>query len=87
MSVARTMCRGTFILMWRWPRSVRICIMSHAGHRSGYTYRMRVITPKLERYNPILFCMNDSQYARDEDREREKAYLDKRFPEKSQFEK
>lgn len=42
---------------------------------------------KLERYNPILFCMNDSQYARDEDREREKAYLDKRFPEKSQFEK
>lgn len=42
---------------------------------------------KLERYNPILFCMNDSQYARDEDREMEKAYLDKRFPEKSQFEK
>ena len=42
---------------------------------------------KLERYNPILFCMNDSQYARDEDREREKAYLDKRFLEKSQFEK
>ena len=42
---------------------------------------------KLERYNPILFCMNDSQYAKDVDREREKTYLEKRFPEKSQFEK
>lgn len=42
---------------------------------------------KLEKYNPILFCMNDSQYAKDEDRERAKAYLDRRFPEKSQFEK
>ena len=42
---------------------------------------------KLERYNPILFCMNDSQYAGDVDRARAKMYLEKRFPEKSQFEK
>ena len=42
---------------------------------------------KLDRYNPLLFCLNDSEYAQDSDRMRAKAYLDKRFPEKSRFEK
>ena len=42
---------------------------------------------KLERYNPLLFCMNDSQYAKDSDRKRVTAFLNKRFPKKSQFEK
>lgn len=42
---------------------------------------------KLERYNPILFCMNDSEYANDSDRKRAAAFLEKRFPEKSSFEK
>lgn len=42
---------------------------------------------KLERYNPILFCMNDSQYAKDSDRKRSAAFLNRRFPEKSQFER
>lgn len=41
---------------------------------------------KLERYNPLLFCMNDSQYAKDSDRKRSAAFLNRRFPEKSQFE-
>ena len=31
--------------------------------------------------------MNDSEYATDEDRMREKAYLEQRFPGKSSFEK
>ena len=35
----------------------------------------------------MLFCMNDSEYATDEDRMMEKAYLEKRFPDKSEFEK
>lgn len=42
---------------------------------------------KLERYNPLLFCMNDSEYAKDTDRKRAKAFLEARFPEKSKFEK
>ena len=42
---------------------------------------------KLERCNPTLFCMNDSEYATDNDRKRAKAFLEKRFPNKSQFEK
>ena len=42
---------------------------------------------KLERYNPLFFCMNDSEYAVDSDRKRVAAYLNSRFPEKSSFEK
>lgn len=41
----------------------------------------------LEEYNPMLFCMNDSEYATDDDRRRVTEYLSNRFPEKSQFEK
>lgn len=42
---------------------------------------------KLERYNPTFLCMNDSQFANDDDRLRSAGYLKKRFPRKSQFEK
>ncbi len=42
---------------------------------------------KLERYNPMLFCMNDSEFATDEDRKRMAEFLSLRFPDKSQFEK
>ncbi len=42
---------------------------------------------KLEKYNPLLFCMNDSEYAKDSDRKRAAEYLEQRFPNKSEFEK
>ncbi|MDE6697447.1 MAG: Stealth CR1 domain-containing protein [Muribaculaceae bacterium] len=42
---------------------------------------------KLGRYTPMLFCMNDSEYANDEGRQRCANYLKRRFPEKSSFEK
>ena len=42
---------------------------------------------KLEKYNPMLFCMNDSEYAQDCHRIMAKNYLGNRFPKKSQFEK
>ena len=41
---------------------------------------------KLDRYNPIFFCMNDSEYADDEDRMRAARFLSERFPKKSSFE-
>lgn len=41
----------------------------------------------LEKYHPVLFCMNDSERATDSDRVKEKAYLEKLFPNKSRFEK
>lgn len=42
---------------------------------------------RLEKYDPMLFCMNDSEFASDEDRLREKEYLEQRFPDKATFEK
>lgn len=41
----------------------------------------------LKKYNPTLFCMNDSQYANDDDRMKAKEFLENHFPEKSSFEK
>ena len=42
---------------------------------------------RLDKYRPMLFCMNDSQSAHDSDRIMLKNYLEKRFPNKSGFEK
>lgn len=42
---------------------------------------------KYEALQPMLFCMNDSQYATEADRERSAAFLARLFPEKSSFEK
>ena len=42
---------------------------------------------KLRRYNPLFFCMNDSEYAADSDRKRVTEFLAGRFPDKSRFEK
>ena len=63
--------------------------LHYVGQRTSFRLHIQNEShyAKLERYNPMLFCMNDSQYARDADREREKAWLERRFPEKSRFEK
>ena len=42
---------------------------------------------KLKKFNPTFFCMNDTEYADDNDRMRLKVWLSTRFPEKSEFEK
>lgn len=42
---------------------------------------------KLKKKRPAFFCMNDSEYAQDNDRIIAKDYLEKRFPLKSEFEK
>lgn len=42
---------------------------------------------KLQKNNPLFFCMNDSEYANDKDRILAKEMLEKRFPNKSSFEK
>ncbi len=55
------------------------------------SFRFHIDNPrhyaKFLRYNPLLFCMNDSQYATNEDRRRSAEFLSQLFPEKSQFEK
>lgn len=42
---------------------------------------------KLLKKSPLLFCLNDSQYASDDNRKKMYEFLEKRFPEKSDFEK
>lgn len=42
---------------------------------------------KLEKIHPLLFCLNDSEYADENDRVRVKKFLERRFPDKSPFEK
>ncbi len=37
--------------------------------------------------NPLLFCINDSEYATDEHRKKAHDFLSRRFPDKSEFEK
>lgn len=65
------------------------------GHRRfvsrKHSFRLHIdnrsLYEKYERYNPVFFCMNDSEYADDADREFAIKFLDRLFPEKSQFEK
>jgi len=42
---------------------------------------------KLKKFDPTFFCMNDTEYADDNDRMKLKMWLSTRFPEKSEFEK
>ena len=42
---------------------------------------------KLKKFNPTFFCMNDTEYADDNDRMKLKEWLNNRFANKSQFEK
>lgn len=42
---------------------------------------------KLKNKGPLFFCMNDSEYASDNDRKKSKEMLELLFPQKSQFEK
>lgn len=53
--------------------------------------RIRIHKPNflrfINRYQPALFCLNDSHRATDEDRNRVKPFLETLFPDKSSFEK
>ena len=71
-----------------------VAIAEKKAHRSYVSrktsFRLHIDNPKhfgkLDRVNPMLFCMNDSQYATPADRERVKKYLHRRFPHPSEFE-
>lgn len=56
-----------------------------------HSFRLHIDNPRLfrkfERYCPILFCMNDSEYANDSDRQHAQEYASRLFPDKSSFEK
>ena len=70
-------------------------LMERRGHKKFVTQKKSLrlhidnhrYYKKFEKYNPVLFCTNDSEYAASEDRKLLTKFLRKRFPEKSQFEK
>ena len=41
----------------------------------------------IDKYNPQLFCLNDSEHANDDHRAQIEPFLKKLFPDKSTFEK
>lgn len=63
-------------------------VVSYVG--SSTSFKFHIDNPrhyaKLQKLNPMLFCLNDSEYADDEDRRRVKEFLETRFPEPSVFE-
>lgn len=72
IDLAEKRCHPTYV---NQKTSFRFHIQNHKHYK------------KLEKYNPIFFCMNDSEYANDYDRKMVKEFLGKRFPTKSEFEK
>lgn len=63
--------------------------LCYVTQRTSFRFHIdnRKLYRKFDRYNPMLFCMNDSQYANDEDRKCAVVFLNKLFPDKSRFEK
>jgi len=63
--------------------------LRYVGHRESFHAQINKINhyQKLIRYNPTFFCFNDTEYASDAHRERAKAWIKDRFPEKSSYEK
>ena len=61
----------------------------YVTQRTSFRFHIdnRKLYRKFERYNPTFFCMNDSQYANDDDRLCAKEFISRHFPLKSQFEK
>lgn len=63
--------------------------LCYVTQRTSFRFHIdnRKLYEKFERYKPMLFCMNDSQHANDEDRKCAITFLHKLFPDKSIFEK
>lgn len=85
----------------RSPEDIQRCVFSYTalaenlGHlkyvSQKHSFRLHIhkrhLYHKFEQYNPVLFCMNDSEYANDDDRRFAIDYVSRLFPNKSKFEK
>ena len=71
------------------PVIERKCRVKHVDRKTSYHLHIHRHQhyERLEKFNPMLFCVNDSEYACDEDRRIMREFLETRFPEKSCFEK
>ena len=63
--------------------------LKYVSQRTSFRFHIdnRKHYKKFTKFKPILFCMNDSQYANDDDRKCATDFLSHLFPDKSQFEK
>lgn len=85
----------------RSANDIQRCFYSYAALAEGrghlryigqrFSFRLHIDNrkhyQKFKHYNPVLFCINDSEYATDEDRTIAIQFVSKLFPHKSQFEK
>lgn len=93
--------RQTFSHHVRTSNDIQRSLYSYAAlarHRAHSLYvsqrtslRVHIQNPKhydkFRKHTPLLFCMNDSEYATEADRLRSKDFLTDRFPDPSEFEK
>ena len=84
---------GKMKLMGRYNKKIALGnrIKETLQGRFYYDSRSISITEKdirrtINRYNPLLFCLNDNEHATEEDRQRARLFLEQMFPEKSAFE-
>ncbi len=63
--------------------------LKYVNRKESYRIRVhrREFNKYLTRYNPKLFCLNDTDHASDEDRKHIVPFLESLFPKKSEFEK
>ncbi len=72
-----------------------VAFAEKTAHRKYVTQRTsfrlhidnRRLYEKFKKYNPVFFCMNDSEFANDDDRAYADAFRSTLFPDKSSFEK
>ena len=84
---------GKLKLMGRYNRKMPLIQKIIGAFQNRYNYDSRRITinvPDIEfiirKYNPALFCLNDGENANNESRKKARAFLEKKFPNKSSFE-
>lgn len=71
------------------PREFFRCLINGKYRVDSRSFGLHVanVEKKIEKYNPTLMCLNDTEMATDECRGQMKDYLERRFPYKSSFEK
>lgn len=84
---------GKMKLMGRYNKALSWVEKVRGAMQGKYNYDSRSISIRetdiqgvLNRYNPMLFCLNDDERASETDRLRARAFLERMFPDKSSFE-
>lgn len=84
---------GQLKLMGRYNKAMGFKDKVRSAIQGSYHYDSRSINIReadvqriINRYNPMLFCLNDNEQATEADRLRAREFLERMYPEKSEFE-